>query len=105
MATIGDAPINGHTGGHVNGSVDAPLESAFSFKPTTLKDFEAVFPSLVEDLMGTCKSYQTPANALKWFENVSQATASLFGIRILSVLVRISCSNTPRRSYAKYPMP
>ena len=94
MATIGDAPINGHTDGHTNGSIDGHLESGFSFKPTTLNDFEAVFPSLVEDLTETCKSYQTPANALKWFENVSQAAASVLGTP--SVLLHSYCATTQR---------
>jgi len=34
------------------------------------KDFEAVFPSLVEDLMQRCKQYKMPKDALDWFQNV-----------------------------------
>ena len=38
--------------------------------PTSLKDFEAVFPRLVEDLKEHCKTYKLPDQALKWFEEV-----------------------------------
>ena len=38
---------------------------------TTRKDFEAVFPSLVDDLVEHCKQYNMPDNALKWYEQVS----------------------------------
>lgn len=40
---------------------------------TTVKraDFEAVFPSLVEDLKEAAKKYNVPDNALQWFEKVS----------------------------------
>ncbi len=34
------------------------------------KKFEAVFPSLVEDLKENAKQYNLPANALKWYEDV-----------------------------------
>ncbi|KAL9060913.1 MAG: hypothetical protein Q9162_000357 [Coniocarpon cinnabarinum] len=37
--------------------------------PASLKDFEAVFPSLVSDLTTTSKSHNLPTNALQWFEN------------------------------------
>merc|ERR1711977_86149 len=36
--------------------------------PTTLKDFEAVFPRLREDLKEHCTHYKLPEQALKWFE-------------------------------------
>lgn len=39
--------------------------------PTTLKEFEAVFPTLVEDLLAHCKQYGLPTQALTWFEKVS----------------------------------
>lgn len=39
--------------------------------PTTLKEFEAVFPLLVEDLSQHAKSYGLPENALKWYQEVS----------------------------------
>lgn len=38
--------------------------------PTTLKDFESVFPKLVEDISAQCKQYNLPANALEWYEKV-----------------------------------
>ena len=36
----------------------------------SLKDFEAVFPSLIEDLSKHCEQYGLPSTALKWFQNV-----------------------------------
>nr|OQO18458.1 Farnesyl pyrophosphate synthase [Rachicladosporium sp. CCFEE 5018] len=36
--------------------------------PATLKDFEAVFPKLVEDLKQHCEHYKLPTQALDWFE-------------------------------------
>ncbi|KAL8677008.1 MAG: hypothetical protein Q9186_006519 [Xanthomendoza sp. 1 TL-2023] len=43
-------------------------ESAFDFKPVTLKEFESVFPQLVDDLSKHCKQYGLPEDALKWFQ-------------------------------------
>lgn len=37
---------------------------------TNRADFEAVFPSLVEDLLNHAKKYNLPDNALQWFEKV-----------------------------------
>lgn len=37
---------------------------------TSRAEFEAVFPTLVEDLVHHCKQYNMPDNALQWFENV-----------------------------------
>lgn len=42
--------------------------------PTTLKDFESVFPKLVDDLSAQCKQYNLPANALEWYEKVIRST-------------------------------
>lgn len=38
--------------------------------PTTLKEFEAVFPSLVEDLSQHALSFKLPENAFKWYQEV-----------------------------------
>lgn len=38
---------------------------------TARADFEAVFPSLREDLLNYAKQYKLPQNALEWFEKVS----------------------------------
>ena len=38
--------------------------------PTTLKEFEAVFPKLVDDLKAHCQKYNSPEQALKWCEEV-----------------------------------
>jgi hypothetical protein len=37
---------------------------------TSRKDFEAVFPSLVEDLSEAAKQYNIPKPALQWFQRV-----------------------------------
>ena len=44
--------------------------SSTAVKPTTLKEFESVFPQLVEDLSTHCKGYGLPEDALKWFQEV-----------------------------------
>ena len=38
--------------------------------PTTLKEFETVFPTLVKDLKEHCEKYKLPDQALNWFEKV-----------------------------------
>lgn len=38
--------------------------------PTTLKEFESVFPQLVADLSDHCKHYKLPDQALTWFQEV-----------------------------------
>lgn len=38
--------------------------------PATLKEFESVFPKLVEDLKQECIKYKLPEQALTWFEKV-----------------------------------
>lgn len=45
-------------------------KSAFEFKPVTLKEFESVFPRLVDDLTQHCKQYYLPEDALKWYQDV-----------------------------------
>ncbi|KAL8790910.1 MAG: hypothetical protein Q9213_000335 [Squamulea squamosa] len=44
-------------------------QSNFEFKPVSLKDFESVFPQLVNDLSQHCKQYGLPEDALKWYED------------------------------------
>jgi hypothetical protein len=38
---------------------------------TSREAFEAVFPTLAEDLLAHAKKYNLPENALKWLEQVS----------------------------------
>ena len=38
--------------------------------PTTLKEFETVFPSLVEELSLHAETFDLPENILKWFSEV-----------------------------------
>lgn len=40
-------------------------------KSTTLKEFEAVFPKLVEDILGHAKQYNLPEEFVKWYKAVS----------------------------------
>jgi len=40
---------------------------------TTRADFEQVFPSLVEDLLGEAKKFNLPDNALQWLQRASQS--------------------------------
>ena len=49
--------------------------------PTSLKDFETVFPRLVEDLKEHCKHYKLPDQALTWFEQVYHLTPLADGHR------------------------
>ncbi len=44
--------------------------SDFEFKPVSLKEFETVFPQLVDDLAQHCKQYAPPEDALKWYKDV-----------------------------------
>lgn len=37
---------------------------------TDRKAFEAVFPSLAEDLLAHARKYNLPGNAMEWFEKV-----------------------------------
>lgn len=37
---------------------------------TSRESFEAVFPSLAQDLVDHAKKYNVPENALQWFEKV-----------------------------------
>jgi hypothetical protein len=39
-------------------------------KTTTLKEFESVFPKLVEDLLDHAKQYKLPEEFVKWYKAV-----------------------------------
>jgi hypothetical protein len=39
-------------------------------KPTTLKEFESVFPKLVEDILGHAKQYKLPEEFVSWYKAV-----------------------------------
>lgn len=45
---------------------------------TTLKDFESVFPRLVEDLTEHCTQYKLPQQALEWFQKVGMLSHTYF---------------------------
>ena len=38
--------------------------------PVTRKEFEDVFPQLVDDLVANCKQSNLPEQALKWYKQV-----------------------------------
>jgi farnesyl diphosphate synthase len=38
--------------------------------PTTLKEFETIFPQLVDDLVAHAKAYGVPENGLEWYRQV-----------------------------------
>lgn len=44
---------------------------------TTLKQFESVFPKLVEDLLDHAKSYKLPEEFVSWYKAVSTASLLL----------------------------
>ncbi|KAI4171630.1 MAG: hypothetical protein LQ343_004108 [Gyalolechia ehrenbergii] len=44
-------------------------QSRNTFKPVSRKDFESVFPQLVDDLGDHCKQYGLPENALQWYRD------------------------------------
>ena len=39
-------------------------------KTTTLKEFESIFPKLVEDLLAHAKTYKLPEEFVEWYKNV-----------------------------------
>ena len=43
--------------------------------PVTLREFEAVFPSLVEDLGQHAITYGLPENALNWYRDVRKPSS------------------------------
>ena len=58
---------------------DLNCYSKFDFKgreqskinmPTTLKEFESVWPRIVTDLQNHCKGYKLPQQSLDWFTKV-----------------------------------
>ena len=46
------------------------MASKIKANAASLKDFEAVFPSLVQDLSKYCEQYGLPQNALEWYQEV-----------------------------------
>ena len=42
--------------------------------PTTLKEFESVWPRIVADLQDHCKGYKLPQQSLDWFTKVLPCT-------------------------------
>lgn len=46
---------------------------------TKRADFEAIFPSLAQDILAHAKRYNLPPNALEWFEKVGQCPSMNFG--------------------------
>ena len=46
---------------------------------TKRADFEAIWPSLAQDILAHAKRYNLPANALEWFEKVSPSLSKELG--------------------------
>jgi hypothetical protein len=44
--------------------------STAAIMPTTLKEFESVWPRIVADLQDHCKQYKLPQQSLDWFTKV-----------------------------------
>ncbi|KAL8954795.1 MAG: hypothetical protein Q9193_007080 [Seirophora villosa] len=51
----------------IMGSIEQ--QSGSTFKPITLKEFESVFPQLVDDLSQHCQQYGLPEDALQWYKD------------------------------------
>ncbi|KAL8979998.1 MAG: hypothetical protein Q9177_005996 [Variospora cf. flavescens] len=49
------------------GSIENHSEN--TFQPVSLKEFESVFPQLVDDLSNHCKQYGLPEDALQWYKD------------------------------------
>ena len=64
------------------GSLETNTEN--DFEPISLKEFEAVFPRLVEDLSQHSKQYGLPDDALKWYQDVSRPLRTTFASFIVS---------------------
>ena len=58
-----------HVASETNGASTSNAASN-SVKTTTRTEFEAVFPSIVQDLIQHCKRYNSPENAVNWFKTV-----------------------------------
>jgi hypothetical protein len=50
--------------------VNQPFQLSIVKMPATLKEFETVFPKLVDDLKQHCERYKLPKQSLDWFEQV-----------------------------------
>jgi farnesyl diphosphate synthase len=46
-------------------------------KTTTLKEFESVFPKLVEDILDHAKQYNLPEEFVQWYKTVSKPSQTL----------------------------
>lgn len=58
--------------------------SVYLIMATTTKraDFEAIFPSLAQDIISHAKKYNLPDNALEWFEKVGPCLSSIYWIKV-----------------------
>jgi hypothetical protein len=52
----------------------AELQTSKVNMPTTLKEFESVWPRIVADLQDHCKGYKLPQQSLDWFTKVPPRT-------------------------------
>lgn len=56
---------------------------------TTLKDFEAVFPKLEEELVAHAKKYGLPDEYVKWYRQVGSTTDDTLGRAELESVFRM----------------
>lgn len=92
-----------------------PLEIHNMAKTTTLKEFESVFPKLVEDLLDHAKTYKLPEEFVAWYKAVRtsplflvlELTASSLSMPIPSAENAIAecLSPTPSPCSSKPPSP
>lgn len=50
--------------------------------PASRKEFEAIFPGLVEDVIDHVKQYNMPKNAIEWFQTVCYLSRRLLNLRV-----------------------
>ena len=70
-------------------------------KTTTLKEFESVFPKLVEDLLDHAKFYKLPEEFVAWYKAVRIAPWSLRA-RELTVVPVSQCQYHRRKMQSRH---
>lgn len=62
----------------VSPSFSLTFHRRFTMTSTKRADFEAIFPSLAQDILAHAKRYNLPQNALEWLEKVGSSIIVLF---------------------------
>ena len=63
--------------------------------PYSLKEFESVFPSLVDDLSNHAKQYNLPTAALEWFQKV-ETEGPVARMLLADTILKVSQLQHPR---------